>query len=102
MNAYDRVQAARAKGRQTALDYIRNIFTDRVRAYVAADARYNISHALELYAWERFVEGDAARAADRAETIRRALPHHHAGGEAANCAELLAWMETLPDNYLCN
>lgn len=87
---------------QRPLQSIRNIFTDRVRAYVAADARYNISHALELYAWERFVEGDAERAADRAETIRRALPRHHAGGEAADCAELLAWMETLPDNYLCN
>ena len=87
---------------QRPLQSIRNIFTDRVRAYVTADARYNISHALELYAWERFVEGDAAKAADRAETIRRALPHHHAGGEAADCAELLAWMETLPDNYLCN
>lgn len=87
---------------QRPLQSIRNIFTDRVRAYVTADARYNISHALELYAWERFVEGDAERAADRAETIRRALPRHHAGGEAADCAELLAWMETLPDNYLCN
>lgn len=87
---------------QRPLQSIRNIFTDRVRAYVTADARYNISHALELYAWERFVEGDPERAADRAETIRRALPHHHADGEAADCAELLAWMETLPDNYLCN
>ena len=84
------------------LQFIRNIFTDRVRTYAAADARYNISHALELYAWERFVEGDARRAAERAEAIRRALPHHHARGEAADCAELLAWMETLPDNYLCN
>ena len=87
---------------QRPLQSIRNIFTDRVRAYVTADARYNISHALELYAWERFVEGDPERAADRAETIRRALPRHHVGGEAADCAELLAWMETLPDNYLCN
>lgn len=84
------------------LQFIRNIFTDRVRTYAAADARYNISHALELYAWERFVEGDARRAAERAEAIRRAMPHHHARGEAADCAELLAWMETLPDNYLCN
>ena len=28
MNAFDRVMAARAKGRATGLDYIRHIFTD--------------------------------------------------------------------------
>lgn len=81
---------------------IRRILTERAAKYLAADARHNISHALELYVWERFVEGDAAKAAARAEEIRRALPRHHARGEAADCAELLAWMETLADDYLCN
>ena len=81
---------------------IRRILTESAARYLAADAPYNISHALELYAWERFVEGDAERAADRAETIRRVLPRHHARGEAADCADLLAWMETLADDYLCD
>lgn len=81
---------------------IRRILTENAARYLAADAPYNISHALELYAWERFVEGDAAKAAARAETIRRVLPRHHARGEAADCADLLAWMETLADDYLCD
>ena len=81
---------------------IRRILTESAARYLAADAQYNISHALELYAWERFVEGDAAKAAARAETIRRVLPRHHARGEAADCADLLAWMETLADDYLCD
>ena len=33
MNAFDRVQAARAKGRQTAMDYIKNLFTDFVEMH---------------------------------------------------------------------
>ncbi len=81
---------------------IRRMRSDRVAQYISADARNNISHALELYAWERFVEGDAAKAAARAEAIRKALPRHHARGEAADCADLLAWMETLSDDYLCD
>ena len=34
--------------------------------------------------------------------ISIALVARAAGGEATDGAELLAWMETLPDNYLCN
>lgn len=81
---------------------IRNIYTAQVARYMAADARHNISHALELYALERFVEGDRAGAEARAAAIRRTLPQHHARGEAEDCAELLAWMEALPDDYLCD
>lgn len=44
MNAYDRVQAARAKGRQTALDYIRNIFTDFTEMH--GDRRFADDHAV--------------------------------------------------------
>lgn len=88
--------------RQRPKSIVRNIRTESVARYLAADARYNISHALELYAWERFVEGDATKAEARAEAIRRILPRHHARGEAADCAELLAWMEQLPDDYLCD
>ena len=44
MNAYDRVQAARAKGRQTALDYIRNIFTEFTEMH--GDRRFADDHAV--------------------------------------------------------
>lgn len=88
--------------RQRPKSIIRNICTESVARYLKADARHNISHALELYAWERFVEGDAEQAATRAEEIRRTLPRHHARGEATDCAELLEWMEQLPDDYLCD
>lgn len=44
MNAYDRVQAARAKGRQTANDYIKNIFDDFIEMH--GDRRYGDDHAI--------------------------------------------------------
>lgn len=44
MNAYDRVQAARAKGRQTAMDYINSIFTDFVELH--GDRRYGDDQAI--------------------------------------------------------
>ena len=44
MNAYDRVQAARAKGRQTATDYIKNIFDDFIELH--GDRRFGDDHAI--------------------------------------------------------
>ena len=44
MNAFDRVQAARAKGRQTAMDYIKNLFTDFVEMH--GDRRYGDDRAI--------------------------------------------------------
>lgn len=44
MNAYDRVQAARAKGRPTAMDYIKNLFTDFVEMH--GDRRYGDDRAI--------------------------------------------------------
>ncbi len=44
MNAFDRVQAARAKGRQTAMDYIRSLFTDFIEMH--GDRRYGDDHAI--------------------------------------------------------
>ena len=44
MNAYDRVQAARAKGRQTASDYIKNVFDDFIEMH--GDRRYGDDHAI--------------------------------------------------------
>ena len=44
MNAYDRVQAARAKGRQTTLDFIHSLFTDFVEMH--GDRRFGDDHAI--------------------------------------------------------
>ena len=44
MNAFDRVQAARAKGRQTAMDYRKNLFTDFVEMH--GDRRYGDDRAI--------------------------------------------------------
>lgn len=44
MNAYDSVQAARAKGRQTTLDFIHSLFTDFVEMH--GDRRYGDDRAM--------------------------------------------------------
>jgi len=44
MDAYSRVQAARAKGRQTSLDYIQALFTDFVELH--GDRRYSDDRAI--------------------------------------------------------